>query len=73
MKKYTIKVKYLVPIRGFGKFLDENPAPNGENIHENRKYALRALPLAMYHLACTLGMATAVGIGIHKGLEVLIN
>jgi len=31
------------------------------------------VPLAMYHLACTLGMATVVGIGICKGLEVLIN
>ncbi len=68
-KRYKIGMKNLIPLYGLKKFIDENPIPTGDNLHENRGYALRALPLGVYNLACTIGMA----VGTVAGLEALLK
>ena len=72
-KKYTFKAKYLVPLKGLVDFNNENPAPNSKVKGENRKYALRALPIAAYNLILTAGAATGIGYGIYKGIEELLK
>ena len=67
--EYKVGVRNLIPLYGLKKFINENPAPSGQDISENRVYALRALPISLYNLAFTFGMAGMVA----KGLETLLK
>jgi hypothetical protein len=72
-KEYKVGRKNIGPIYGLKKFIEENPAPQGNDIKENRKYAARALPIALYNLACTVGAGVGVAGAVYKGIEALLQ